>query len=56
MTSVEDAEQMLPPREPVKPMQPENQPEKPTQPGDVDFMEMMRIMMEETLKKYRVIE
>ena len=34
VTSVEDAEQMLPPMEPVKPVQPENQPEKPTQPGD----------------------
>ena len=51
VTSVEDAEQMLPPREPVKPMQPENQPEKPTQPGDADFMEMMRIMMEDNRKK-----
>ena len=49
VTSVEDAEQMLPPMEPVKPVQPENQPEKPTQPGDVNFMEMMKILMEDSL-------
>ena len=45
VTSVEDAEQMLPPMEPVKPVQPENQPEKPTQTEEERFQEMMRAIM-----------
>ena len=47
---VEDAEQMLPPIELVKPVQPENQPEKPARPEDGNLMEMMRILMEDNRK------
>ena len=43
-SSVADAEQMLPPAEPVKPVQPENQPEKPAQPEDGSLLGMMRIL------------
>ena len=52
VTSVEDAEQMLPPAEPVKPVQPENQPEKPARPEDGSLLEIMRAItsLKEDLK------
>lgn len=46
-TPVEDVEGILPPAEPNKP----TQQEKPTQPMEPNFLEMMRVMMEENREK-----
>ena len=49
-TPVEDVEARLPPIEPEKPAQRGDQPGQPTQPEGMNLVEMMRNMMEETLK------